>query len=148
MPRYLNIMSSVFTDAHPESNGAGARADTTFLGVQSATVNDGSNLLKSAGDGDIGPTSIVLDHIEPTVGLKFEDISPLAIQGFSGRRGKLVVVVGKSGSGTAGGITITLDPCVALVKGMSAGYRKNADSDIEFHGECAGGNPLRLVINP
>ena len=148
MPRYLNVLSAIFTDANPSTAGTGAVADTTYLGVQSATVNDGSSLLKSAGDGDIGPTNIVMDHIEPMVGLKFEDISPLAIQGYSGRHGKLVVVVGKSGSGQPGGITITLDPCVCLVKGMSAGYRKNADSDIEFHGICSAGNPLKLVINP
>ena len=148
MARYLNILSAKFTDAEPSTAGEGALAVTTFLGVQSASVNDGASLLKSAGDGDIGPSNIVMDHIEPMVGLKFEDISPLAIQGYSGRRGKLVVIVGKSGSGVPGGLTITLDPCVGLVKGMSAGYRKNADSDIEFHGICSDGNPLRLVQNP
>lgn len=106
-------------------------------------VAEGASLLKGAGDGDVGPSAILIDHIEPVAGIKFEAIDPIAVAPLSGLRGSLVCQVGMGGAaGTAGALQMTLNPCILLSKGTSHAYRKFSDCDLEAHGICSNGNPL------
>ena len=144
--RYLNILSLVITPTNrPQSNNA----PITLLGVQSLTVADGASMIKGSGDGDAGPTSMDIDYMEPTMGVKFEDIEPALLAPLTGLRGSVVATIGKSGGvGTVGALVCTMGPMLTMTKTTNSAYRKYSDADVEFHGIFVGGvNPLTTTAS-
>ena len=140
--RYLNILSLVITPSNRGSN-----APITLLGVQSLSTTEGASMIKAAGDGDAGPTSMDIDFMEPVLAVKFEGIEPALLAPLTGIRGSVIAIIGQSGQvGTNGALQVTLNPMLTITKNTNSAFRKYSDSDVEFHGIFGNGtNPLSVT---